>query len=125
MRDGRMHQTTVRFGPDLWAALEAECAQLGISAAQYLREAALARLAYTAGHRREPDYASAFAGGAATAEADAVAAFAGARDAQQLSSEHVLAASAVSSQSDLVRRRAREIRARSIRLRREIEEKAK
>ena len=44
-----MHQTTVRFGPDLWEALELECRRLGVSAAQYLREAALARLAYTAG----------------------------------------------------------------------------
>lgn len=56
MRDGRMHQTTVRFGPDLWEALEQECERLGVSAAQYLREAALARLAYTAGRRHEPDY---------------------------------------------------------------------
>ena len=46
-----MHQTTVRFGPELWKALEAECGRLGVSAAQYLREAALARLAYTAALR--------------------------------------------------------------------------
>jgi hypothetical protein len=47
----KMHQTTVRFGPDLWQALEQECERLGISAAQFLREAALARLMYTAGKR--------------------------------------------------------------------------
>ena len=56
MRDGRMHQTTVRFSPDLWEALAAECSRLGVSAAQYLREAAVARLSYTAGQRGEEPY---------------------------------------------------------------------
>src|SRR5262245_4323235 len=46
-----MHQTTVRFGADLWEALEHECARLGVSVAQYLREAALTRLVYAAGRR--------------------------------------------------------------------------
>src|SRR5262249_39790670 len=31
----KMHQTTVRFGEDLWEALENECARLGVSVAQY------------------------------------------------------------------------------------------
>jgi hypothetical protein len=44
-----MHQTTVRFPADLWASLEREAAQLGISAAHYIRDATLARLAYTEG----------------------------------------------------------------------------
>ena len=57
-----MHQTTVRFGPDLWEQLEIECSRLGVSAAQFLREAAVARLAYTAGRRGETDYESALAG---------------------------------------------------------------
>jgi hypothetical protein len=56
MLDGKMHQTTVRFGPDLWHAMERECARLGVSAAQYLREAALARLAYTGGRVGFPAY---------------------------------------------------------------------
>jgi hypothetical protein len=56
MLDGKMHQTTVRFGPDLWQAMERECARLGVSAAQYLREAALARLAYTGGRAGFPAY---------------------------------------------------------------------
>jgi hypothetical protein len=51
-----MHQTTVRFGPDLWQALERESSELGISVAQYVREAALARLMYTAGRRGDPEY---------------------------------------------------------------------
>src|SRR5260221_7987469 len=56
MLDGRMHQTTVRFGPDLWEAIEVERSRLGVSAAQFVREATLARLAYTAGRRGELEY---------------------------------------------------------------------
>ena len=41
-----MHQTTVRFGSDVWATLEEEAARIGVSVAQYIREAAVARLAY-------------------------------------------------------------------------------
>ena len=51
-----MHQTTVRFGPDLWEALEEECRRLGLSVAQYVREAALARLVYTAGRRGDDEF---------------------------------------------------------------------
>jgi hypothetical protein len=47
----RMHQTTLRFGPDLWEALSQEAREAGVSVAQFVREAALARLAYTAGRR--------------------------------------------------------------------------
>jgi hypothetical protein len=50
-----MHQTTVRFGGDLWEALERECAELGVSVAQYVRESALARLMYSAGRRGDPE----------------------------------------------------------------------
>jgi hypothetical protein len=52
----KMHQTTVRFGADLWRALEEECSGLGVSVAQFVREAALARLMYIAGRRGEADY---------------------------------------------------------------------
>jgi hypothetical protein len=51
----RMHQTTVRFGPELWEALEEECARLRMSIAQYLREVTLARLVYAAGKRGDPE----------------------------------------------------------------------
>jgi hypothetical protein len=67
MLDGKMHQTTVRFGPDLWQAMERECARLGVSAAQYLREAALARLAYTGGRAGFPAYELALTSAAAGA----------------------------------------------------------
>ena len=46
-----MHQTTVRFDPEVWAALDEEAARLGVSTAQYVREAAVARLAYGLGRR--------------------------------------------------------------------------
>jgi hypothetical protein len=47
----KMHQTTIRFSADLWAALERESAALGVSVAQFVRESALARLMYEAGRR--------------------------------------------------------------------------
>lgn len=48
-----MHQTTVRFGIDLWEVLEQEAERLGVSAAQYVRDATLARLAYAAARQEE------------------------------------------------------------------------
>jgi hypothetical protein len=51
-----MHQTTVRFSEELWQALEEECARLGVSAAQYLREAALTRIVYAAGKRGDDEF---------------------------------------------------------------------
>ncbi|SEH10532.1 ribbon-helix-helix protein, CopG family [Thermoleophilum album] len=48
-----MRATTVRFSADLWELLEREAARSGVSVAQYVREAALARIAYTAGLRGE------------------------------------------------------------------------
>jgi hypothetical protein len=52
----KMHQTTVRFGADLWDALEREGERLGVSVAQYLREAALARLVYSSGRRGDDEF---------------------------------------------------------------------
>jgi hypothetical protein len=46
-----MHQTTIRFSSDMWELLEGEAAELGVSAAQYIREATLARIMYLAGRR--------------------------------------------------------------------------
>ena len=129
MRDGRMHQTTVRFSPDLWQALEAECARIGISAAQYVREAALARLSYTAGQRGEEEYSLALlhateGGSSGLAPTHGRADPANVRDVQVSSEEQVRAASAVTAQGELVWRRAREVRARAEELRRMREESA-
>ena len=52
-RQDVMKATTVRFGPDLWALLEAEAARVGVSVSQYIREAALARAAFAAGARAD------------------------------------------------------------------------
>jgi GAF domain-containing protein len=46
-----MRATTVRFGEDLWVMLEQEAARSGMSAAQFVREAAILRLAMLAGLR--------------------------------------------------------------------------
>lgn len=40
-----MHQTTIRFGSELWEKLELAAEDGGISVAQYVREAAIERLA--------------------------------------------------------------------------------
>ena len=99
----RMHQTTVRFSSDLWDELETECSSLGVSIAQYLREAAVARLAFTAARRGDPIYAAALdesiRGRALSARAQARA---GAETTE-----------AVYAQSRLARERARELRAQS------------
>jgi hypothetical protein len=39
-----MHQTTIRFGPDVWSRIESEARASGVSAAQFVRDAVLARL---------------------------------------------------------------------------------
>jgi hypothetical protein len=57
-----MHQTTVRFAPDVWAALDEEAARLGVSTAQYVREAAVARLAYGMGRREDRGFERALHG---------------------------------------------------------------
>ena len=118
MRDGRMHQTTVRFGPDLWEALESECARLGVSAAQYVREAALARLAYTAGRRGDPEYDVALLRAGAPSNqleplSDREAADLHAELAQADASERRLDATALSAQNDLAMQRARSIQEES------------
>lgn len=46
-----MRATTVRFTEDLWDLLEAEAAAEGASAAQFVREATIMRIAFTMGRR--------------------------------------------------------------------------
>jgi hypothetical protein len=50
-----MKATTVRFGEDLWAMLERESTRAGVSAAQFVREATIMRVAMLAGSRGDPD----------------------------------------------------------------------
>ena len=48
-----MRATTIRFTPELWALLQREAEREGVSVAQYVRDAALFRVAYSAGERSE------------------------------------------------------------------------
>jgi hypothetical protein len=63
-----MRATTVRFGDDLWAMLEHESRGLGVSAAQFVRESTILRLATLAGRRGDPEAEATVAGIAARAE---------------------------------------------------------
>jgi hypothetical protein len=97
--NGVMHQTTVRFGKDLWAVLEQEAERLGVSAAQYIREATLARLVYAGAVQQQASAAqTAFAWAADAPLAERVEA--------ELDS-----ASAVHAQSRLARAKAQRLRA--------------
>jgi GAF domain-containing protein len=57
-----MRATTVRFGDALWRLVEREAAREGVSAAQYVRDAAVVRVAYEMGQRNDPDYREALDG---------------------------------------------------------------
>lgn len=106
MARGAMHQTTVRFGADLWEALEREAARLGVSAAQYVRDATLSRLSYTEGVQHERERPPAWM------EAD--------RDPLRHDvTEQLDSAAAVRTQGALARERATRARAEAQRLRRE------
>ena len=48
-----MHATTVRFTEDLWELIEGEAARQGVTVAQFVREAALLRVASVMGRRGE------------------------------------------------------------------------
>jgi len=50
-----MRATTVRFSEDLWQLLEDESTLQGISAAQFVRDATIVRLAFLAGRRGDSD----------------------------------------------------------------------
>jgi GAF domain-containing protein len=50
-----MRATTVRFSDDLWDLLETEATAEGVSAAQFVRDATVMRIAFTMGRRGEPE----------------------------------------------------------------------
>jgi GAF domain-containing protein len=54
-----MRATTVRFSDDLWRLLESEAAVEGVSAAQFVRDATVMRIAFTMGRRRDPAFEAA------------------------------------------------------------------
>lgn len=111
-----MHQTTVRFGTELWRALEQEAGALGVSVAHYVREAALARLAYSAGRRGDVAFDEALGGAAAggpavrvslrAAQAESEGTFAVAEQSRQARARaERLRADAVATRSSIARRR--------------------
>ena len=57
--ESRMHQATLRFAPELWDALSAEADLPGVSAAQFVREAVLTRIVYSAIRRGDPQFEAA------------------------------------------------------------------
>ena len=57
-----MRATTLRFSDELWSMLDDEAAAAGVSVAQYIREAALARVMFSAGRRGDPAFAAAIDG---------------------------------------------------------------
>ena len=121
-----MHQTTVRFGPDLWEALERECDILGVSVAQYLREAALTRLVYAAGRRGDDEFELALdlatgvrdeAVAERTEPAERPSREWTAREAQARAHEEQSQSAALAAQGQLARARARKLRERAHELR--------
>jgi len=115
----KMHQTTVRFGEDLWEALEHECARLGVSVAQYLREAALTRLVYAAGRRGDDEFELALDVATGTQPArpeDQLdletlgAPASSAASAQERAQRQFAESAALAAQGRLARQRARELR---------------
>jgi hypothetical protein len=96
-----MHQTTVRFGSDLWAALVSESIRSGVSVAQYVRDAALARLALAADRERgseQPGFPAPIAAGGEPV-----------RPVEPIGAE-LSGAEAVRAQGQLARDRARRLR---------------
>jgi hypothetical protein len=120
MATRKMHQTTVRFGADLWEALEHECTRLGVSVAQYLREAALTRLVYAAGRRGDDEFELALDVATGTdgvraaqdvAELEDVGAPArSATTAHERAHREAAESAALATQGRLARQRARELR---------------
>ena len=66
-----MRATTVRFDDALWRLLEREARKEGVSAAQFVRDATVMRVAHARGGRGEPLYAEPDAPGLAAALSDA------------------------------------------------------
>jgi hypothetical protein len=100
----KMHQTTVRFGDDLWRALEVEAESLGVSIAQYVRDAALSRLSYDAG-RDNPFVPALLDEGPGNPSV--------ARSARDHASNELSDSAALAAQSRLARSRAADLRARA------------
>jgi hypothetical protein len=105
-----MHQTTLRFAPDLWEALSREAEEAGVSVAQYVREAALARLAYTAGRRGDALFEAALSLSGVRAPAPDPAPLQLAERAMRNAADETEGTAALWAQSRQARARAQELR---------------
>jgi hypothetical protein len=84
-----MRATTVRFGDDLWGMLERESSRHGISAAQFVRDATILRIAYLAAERGDPQVQTTLARVAAQALSErGVERAAGVDDSARLAAVH-------------------------------------
>ncbi len=108
-----MHQTTMRFGRELWTAIEEEADATGVSTAQYVRESVLWRIAYEAGRRSDSDLPS----------TEAVDPDAGAMAREVARDEHD-SATALWAQGRQARKRAQNLREEVRQKRDELREKA-
>lgn len=128
-----MHQTTIRFGSDLWESLAVAASAEGVSVAQYVRESAVERLVRAGDlDDREPvastdrrrdarsprvtprGAAGPFAPPSPVPELDRRAVLAArAADGQRAAARNTESSAAVWAQSRLARARARELRAAS------------
>src|SRR5262245_1426778 len=106
----RMHQTTLRFAPDLWDALSHEAGLAGVSVAQYVREAVLTRIVYAAARRGDPLFESALKVVGVEEEAVPPASVRSARQAAETSEQALEGTAGVWAQSKQARARARELR---------------
>jgi len=82
-----MHQTTIRFDSELWRRIDAEARRIGVSAAQYIRDATLIRLTQdmstSAGAEARPSKASAAISAAGVIGTESQAVWAQARQARE------------------------------------------
>jgi hypothetical protein len=100
-RDPKSHQTTIRFSHVQWEALEAAAGQRDVSVAQYVRDAARARL------EEELEEPAPQAGATAEALAERM------RDAREHSLDETEGSVALRDQGRRARDRAQALRARS------------
>lgn len=118
MSGRKMHQTTVRFGPDLWDEIEVEARRAGVSVAQYVRDSALMRVAYTRGRDGDPHYDAALVAVAGAGEARPAGSGNAVEDALDRAGENLDNTAALHAQRAQAQRHARDVRDASLRGRR-------
>jgi hypothetical protein len=106
-----MHQTTVRFGRDLWDSISHEAGMAGVTVAQFVRDAALMRVVRMEAER-DADFAE-----PVDTQPSRTAAMVHVAQAGDAAREEAEAATALWAQGVLARQRAQELRAESERRR--------